>query len=532
VLTRIEINGFKTFRGFALDVPPFLVVLGRNASGKSNLFDAIQFLGYVAQGTLIEATTGMRGDFVELFHRRMDGSRMRQMRFAVETLVPRTVTDSFGDIEPVAHTRLRYELRIELRTTGRGERPYVIHEAVRLLRPADDHWARRLSPDLREAVAVYGGSRTDPLDTVVVNDRPTFVLTSGRRSRGRQLPADEATATVLSSLTTASEFPLLYAMKRELQSWRLLQLDPAALRRPSGYDDPDTLTTGGANLPNVLRRMADDTATADRPDGVLSDVVADLAAVIPGVRDLQIVEDQSRRQRYLEVTMRGEANYSARLASDGTLRALALLTALYDDRDAGLICFEEPENGMYPGRLVEFLGHLRRCVDLPASLAGEPDPRPRQLVVSSHSPAVLRALSPVRKGNVRDDIVFVDTVTRVERSEARSRVSRVRWLRFDDRSAPPVLAPDAEDAVDADIVVDEDDIVSDGEVDEFEVRDKLDRCSRRLIWFTRSRIDRRDHGTGRGRARFLHADLRPSRSGRQSGPGGQRVVGSTGAALG
>jgi predicted ATP-dependent endonuclease of OLD family len=44
MLTRIEIDGFKTFRDFALDVPPFLVVLGRNASGKSNLFDAIQFL--------------------------------------------------------------------------------------------------------------------------------------------------------------------------------------------------------------------------------------------------------------------------------------------------------------------------------------------------------------------------------------------------------------------------------------------------------------------------------------------------------
>jgi predicted ATPase len=37
VLTRIEIDRFKTFRDFALDVPPFLVVLGRNGAGKSNL---------------------------------------------------------------------------------------------------------------------------------------------------------------------------------------------------------------------------------------------------------------------------------------------------------------------------------------------------------------------------------------------------------------------------------------------------------------------------------------------------------------
>lgn len=40
MLTRIEIDGFKTFQDFAIDLLPFTVVLGSNAAGKSNLFDA------------------------------------------------------------------------------------------------------------------------------------------------------------------------------------------------------------------------------------------------------------------------------------------------------------------------------------------------------------------------------------------------------------------------------------------------------------------------------------------------------------
>ncbi|MFI1989460.1 hypothetical protein [Actinoplanes sp. NPDC020271] len=44
MLTRIEIDGCKTFRDFALDPPPFLVVLGRDGAGKSRLFDALRFL--------------------------------------------------------------------------------------------------------------------------------------------------------------------------------------------------------------------------------------------------------------------------------------------------------------------------------------------------------------------------------------------------------------------------------------------------------------------------------------------------------
>jgi AAA15 family ATPase/GTPase len=36
MLTRIEIDGFKTFRHFALDLEPFQVIVGPNGVGKSN----------------------------------------------------------------------------------------------------------------------------------------------------------------------------------------------------------------------------------------------------------------------------------------------------------------------------------------------------------------------------------------------------------------------------------------------------------------------------------------------------------------
>ena len=44
MITRIEIDGFKTFENFGLDLHPFTAIVGPNASGKSNLFDAINFV--------------------------------------------------------------------------------------------------------------------------------------------------------------------------------------------------------------------------------------------------------------------------------------------------------------------------------------------------------------------------------------------------------------------------------------------------------------------------------------------------------
>jgi AAA15 family ATPase/GTPase len=49
MLTRIEIDGFKNLLGFSAEFGPFTCIAGPNAVGKSNLFDAIEFLSLLAE---------------------------------------------------------------------------------------------------------------------------------------------------------------------------------------------------------------------------------------------------------------------------------------------------------------------------------------------------------------------------------------------------------------------------------------------------------------------------------------------------
>jgi len=450
-----------------MDFSPFMVVIGRNAAGKSNLFDAMQFLRLIAGEPLLEATPHMRGDLAELFHRRVDGSQARQMSFAVEVLLDRTVTDAFGDEQEITHSRLRYEVGLELRgSPERGERPFVTTESARLIRQRDDAWVQeRFNTKQRNNLARYSGRSTDLLTTRSdQHGRPAFQLNQDRKQgRPRYLPAHEATATVLSSLTTATEFPHLYALKRELQSWRLLHLDPAALREPNSYDDPDTLAPNGAHLANTLYRIVSTTRTQDRPEGVLTDLIADLVRIVPEVSGFAVTDDRSRRQRQIEVSTRDGAPFTARVASDGTLRAIALMTALYDPVGSGLICFEEPENGIFPKRIVPFVTTLRDLVRrrLAARLDGGTAPL-AQLVVSSHSPAILAVRSdqsgmPAHR-QVRDDAVFLDTLAYIDHRGPKSRVTRLRRIAATDQ---PVLG----EAIGS--------VVSPAEIAEFEVRDRL-----------------------------------------------------------
>ena len=69
MITHIKINGFKSFHNFEMMFTPFTVIAGINASGKSNLFDALELLSAIASGkkTLKEIFRDQRGDFIELF---------------------------------------------------------------------------------------------------------------------------------------------------------------------------------------------------------------------------------------------------------------------------------------------------------------------------------------------------------------------------------------------------------------------------------------------------------------------------------
>lgn len=85
MLTRLEVDGFKSFENLAIDLSPFTAVVGNNAAGKSNLFDVIQLLSNLATRDVAEAVKDMRGEPLELFRLTPTG-RVRCIKIAAEVL--------------------------------------------------------------------------------------------------------------------------------------------------------------------------------------------------------------------------------------------------------------------------------------------------------------------------------------------------------------------------------------------------------------------------------------------------------------
>lgn len=344
MITHLELDGFKTFQDFKLELTPFQVIIGPNGSGKSNLFDALRLLSQLADSDLRSAFQALRGEVGELFTMLPDGRPTHRMRLAVEMLVERRVQDSWGAQANLKYTRLRYELEIVLRTDNQGlERLYVTWESLDSIRRKDDTWFERHVGKAKEAWRQpLKTGRTSPfISTTSEAGTTTIYLHQDGRSGRKASVAEKAERTVLSGVTN-TEFPHAFAAREEMRTWRFLQLNPQVLREPSSMLAHPFVEPDGSNLPSALARMQ-----AEDPL-ILNDVSRDLANLVPGILKVEVEKDQPRNRYIIWARTQDGRSFSSRVLSDGTLRLLALITLKNDPQYHGVLCFEEPKTAYTP----------------------------------------------------------------------------------------------------------------------------------------------------------------------------------------
>ncbi|MFV2198188.1 AAA family ATPase [Nocardiopsis sp. LOL_012] len=146
MLTRLEVDGFKNLLGLKVDFGPFTCIAGENGTGKSNVFDVIQFLSLLSSRSLIEAASEVRGtdrersgDPRELFWNGF-GPEERRMGFAAEMIVPKVVEDDFGREAEATSTYLRYELELGFQSPTKADkigRLTLLRESLRHINLGD-----------------------------------------------------------------------------------------------------------------------------------------------------------------------------------------------------------------------------------------------------------------------------------------------------------------------------------------------------------------------------------------------------------
>lgn len=382
MITYIYIDGFKSFCNFEMYFSPYTVIAGTNASGKSNLFDAIRLLSRLARGKNIHAALrNWRGDENEVFTLFTDSEgneiRTSKITIKVDMLVDKKQYDSWGENVDLETTRLRYE--IELSQDGDPEgNVSITHEALLPIYKKDDIWASYYKLDKDSNwLTIKGRQQRKAFLYYDINDEKEnnwaeIYDASGKTREVRIIKSDKSLLSKFDDI----EYPHLSAARKEMANWHYMQFNPSDLRLPSD-------TTFGANITPTGRQLASTVNHLKKEDPYNLTIINRLVnEFLPNFTSIDVVPDEDNKRLVLKVKDRNGAEFSSLLLSEGTLRIITLCVLTVEKDFNGLLCFEEPENGIHPFRLYAMAKLMHKF----ATNFKEPVHSLRQVLVNSHSP--------------------------------------------------------------------------------------------------------------------------------------------------
>jgi predicted ATPase len=370
MLTRLRLERFKNFKEAELALGPLTLLVGTNASGKSNVRDAFRFLHGISRGyTLAEVFgqkygeggesqwAGIRGGTQEVAYH---GSATFTLEAALTVPNGNSATQS-----------ITYRIEVEPAASGG---PRVVAEGLWLsnqilfeslpvaLRPRGLHEITVFFPTSTRTQVEWNQHET------FVSNRPVLSQVSERLAEQK----DSRSKRVRRVATAVME---------ALVSMRFLDLSPEAMRRPS-FPGQTVLGDRGENLSSVLQ------AIYEVPN--LKETLVQWVQVLTPMdaTDFAFPSDQIGRILVTLIEEDGQRT-SAYSASDGTLRFLAMIAALLGPEPAKFYFIEELENGIHPTRL-----HL-----LLQLIEQEAKQGTIQMLATTHSPQLLGLLSPEALGH-------------------------------------------------------------------------------------------------------------------------------------
>jgi len=357
VLSACSFSNFKSYRQARLPLRPLTLLIGANASGKSNLIEGIRFLNLLAQGRRIDevwrvthdSDISIRGARPEALF----GPKYHELSLGCE------LTRKDGK---AANLVLSISIVLDptrgLRVTGEN----LMEGQDWLYR--DSKTAER---ELGIAVEYNNFSRGGKKPVLTLSDdQAFFIQMQGPQSfsehhRKARLKIPAATRSLRESLS------------------KVQFLDPVpSVMRSGSFRSDDRLSENGRNVSAVLAKLCED----DRKKAQVLAFIRSLPE--QDIRDIFFVQGaRGDVVVTLEESFGGVSRrFDATQLSDGTLRALAIVAALLSVSPGTLLVIEEIDNGLHPSRAK----HLMASIDKLARL------RSLRVLITTHNPALVDAV--------------------------------------------------------------------------------------------------------------------------------------------
>lgn len=398
MIKEIRFMNWKSYKNAKLYIDPMNIIIGTNASGKSNAIDAFAFLNNAVNGRNLQASLdGESGLALEVIMGGIRGGAeyaalLPEDQFTVETIIQE---DSITD----------YKYSITVRTKPQVE---VIAEALVKL--------KRTGKKLKEKNIFYT-NRCDndyistSIPTIIINDQGAPIHKDLKNSISiiSQLKNSEITPEVSKAIQLVT---------KNLEEIFVLDPIPSQMRDYKPF--AQYLSRNAANLAGMIAALPKDKKgklesqltkyVSSLPEDEIERVWAEPIGRFQ--KDAMLYCDEKWGRTGTNTTI------DARGMSDGTLRFLGILTALLTRPSGSLIIIEEVDNGLHPSRAKLLLETMKE-------IGAE---RNIDILITTHNPALMDELGV-------EMIPFIQVVHR-DPEDGTSKITLLENI----RSLPKLLA--------------------------------------------------------------------------------------------
>lgn len=416
MIEKIFVENFRSILKLETKLTQLTVLIGANGTGKSNLVKLLEFIGDIPESG-VNMAINKRGGSEWMLPKSIPTSKLR----SVVTSVGYTTTFSPPKDTSSKLKRVNVDHFIKLKFKAEGL-PYVKSEELtfhnvlsvsRLLNNKDslidlpdDHFA---SPSIDSTFSLkqkeIGGLEIECLPSVNeenMNDylewlglseslkiKPRYFtsnlkrLWSSReiRIRGSKLQKRKRSYSFLDeNITTVLDFCSHYhRFRSEVASIARYDLLLNELRKEQNLSDEDEFMTDGTNMPSIVKKIKnkDKTESWDR-------LRETFFAIAPHITQLGTSSLRTNKEfiRFAESEIgRPVESWEA---SDGSLRALAVLLAIETATSGTTVIIEEPEQNLHPWAIRILMNYI---VDMIKK-------KSLQVIITTHSQQVLESAKP------------------------------------------------------------------------------------------------------------------------------------------
>ncbi len=348
VVRRLILKNFRSVSSGHIDFdnPTFLV--GLNGSGKSNIADALAFLSDAMISPLHEVLD-RRGGLANLLHK-TPNDLPAMLGMAVELDYGESLKigiENFEDLKSdelgstISSIHYAFEIKPLPEYRFKVEREQCICTRFN----GTKAWFDRSGEKLKTNVGPFAGK--------------TFNL----------FVAENLALQIMASVSAFSPVPQI------LRDIHVYSIEPSGLREMQDPDSGTRLRRDGRNAASVLEEIR------RRTPQIIPRIEQFLSTIVPGISSVATIRHGQKLM--LEFVQKWDTTkqltFEAFNMSDGTLRAFALLLAIFQLVTPSLLLVEEPEASIHPGAMGPILDLLHHAS------------KQMQIVVSTHSPEILDA---------------------------------------------------------------------------------------------------------------------------------------------